>query len=96
MVKITPKRGFKLIFLESVFVYQKNAQPLNDCTQIKIRLSSSYYLKGANMKPKRYPYSGKKKGFTFKVIDLMIDDNSSVESIRNNRLAQIYGLEKEG
>lgn len=61
MVKITPKRGFKLIFLESAFAYQKSAQLLNDCTQIKIRFSSSYYLKGANMKPKRYPYSGNKK-----------------------------------
>lgn len=49
------------------------------------------------MKPKRYPYSGqKKKESTFKTINLMIDDNNSVESIRNNRLAQIYGLEKEG
>ena len=47
------------------------------------------------MKPKHYPYSGKKKEFTFKVIDSMIDDDSSVESIRNNRLAQIYGLEKD-
>lgn len=34
------------------------------------------------MKPKRYPYSGqKKKGSTFKTIDVMIDDNSFVESI---------------
>lgn len=48
------------------------------------------------MKPKRYPYSGKKKESTFKTINLMIDDNSSVESVRNNRLAQIYSLEKEG
>ena len=49
------------------------------------------------MKPKRYPYSGqKKKESTFKTIDVMIDDNSSVEFIRNNRLAQIYSLEKEG
>lgn len=47
------------------------------------------------MKPKRYPYSGNKKESTFKTINLMIDDNSSVESVRNNRLAQIYGLEKE-
>ncbi|MBT0896063.1 hypothetical protein KJR22_02720 [Streptococcus infantarius subsp. infantarius] len=47
------------------------------------------------MKPKRYPYSGqKKKGSTFKTIDVMIDDNSFVESIRNNRLSQIYDLEK--
>lgn len=46
------------------------------------------------MKPKRYPYSGKKKESTFKTIDVMIDDNSFVESIRNNRLSQIYGLEK--
>ena len=46
------------------------------------------------MKPKRYPYSGNKKESTFKTINLMIDDNSSVESVRNNRLAQIYGLEK--
>ncbi len=46
------------------------------------------------MKPKRYPYSGNKKESTFKTINLMIDDDSSVESIRNNRLAQIYGLEK--
>lgn len=43
------------------------------------------------MKPKRYPYSGKKKEFTFKVIDLMMDGDYSVESIINNRLAQIYG-----
>lgn len=49
------------------------------------------------MKPKRYPYSGqKKKGSTFKTIDVMIDDNSFVESIRNNRLSQIYDLEKGG
>ncbi|MBT0889269.1 hypothetical protein [Streptococcus lutetiensis] len=48
------------------------------------------------MKPKRYPYSGqKKKESTFKTIDVMMDDYF-VESIRNNRLAQIYGLEKEG
>lgn len=46
------------------------------------------------MKPKRYPYSGNKKESTFKTINLMIDDDSSVESIRNNRLAQIYGLER--
>lgn len=46
------------------------------------------------MKPKRYPYSGqKKKESTFKIIDVMIDGNVSVESIRNNRLAQIYGAE---
>lgn len=44
------------------------------------------------MKPKRYPYSVKKKESTFKTINVMIDDDSSVESIRNNRLAQIYGL----
>lgn len=36
----------------------------------------------------------RKKGSTFKTIDVMIDDNSFVESIRNNRLSQIYGLEK--
>lgn len=49
------------------------------------------------MKPKRYPYSGqKKKESTFKIIDVMIDGNSAVESIRNNRLMQINGLEKEG
>lgn len=49
------------------------------------------------MKPKRYPYSGqKKKESTFKTIDVMIDGNGSVEFIRNNRLAQIYSLEKEG
>lgn len=52
MVKITLKRGFKLIFLGSAFVYQKNAQLLNDCTQIKIRLSSSYYLKGVKHETK--------------------------------------------
>ena len=47
------------------------------------------------MKPKRYPYSGqKKKESTFKTIDVMMDDDYFVESIRNNRLAQIYGLEK--
>lgn len=46
------------------------------------------------MKPKRYPYSGqKKKESTFKTIDLMIDGNIDVESIRNNRLA-LYGLER--
>lgn len=51
--------------------------------------------KGANMKPKRYPYSGqKKKESTFKTIDVMIDGNGSVEFIRNNRLAQIYSLER--
>ncbi|WP_288582579.1 hypothetical protein [uncultured Streptococcus sp.] len=49
------------------------------------------------MKPKRYPYSGqKKKESTFKTIDVMMDGDYFVESIRNNRLAQIYGLEKEG
>lgn len=48
------------------------------------------------MKPKRYPYSGQKKESTFKTIDVMIDGNGSVEFIRNNRLAQIYSLEKEG
>lgn len=53
--------------------------------------------KGVNMKPKRYPYSGqKKKESTFKTIDVMMDGDYFVESIRNNRLAQIYGLEKEG
>lgn len=36
----------------------------------------------------------RKKGSTFKTIDVMIDDNSFVESIRNNRLSQIYDLEK--
>ena len=46
------------------------------------------------MKPKRYPYSGKKKESTSKTIDVMIDGNDFVEFIRNNRLAQIYGLEK--
>lgn len=46
------------------------------------------------MKPKRYPYSGKKKESTFKTIDLMIDSDVDVESIRNNRLAQIYSLER--
>lgn len=49
------------------------------------------------MKPKRYPYSGqKKKESTFKTIDVMIDGSDYVEIIRNNRLAQIYGLEKGG
>lgn len=49
------------------------------------------------MKPKRYPYSGqKKKESTSKTIDVMIDGNDYVEIIRNNRLTQIYGLEKEG
>lgn len=36
----------------------------------------------------------RKKGSTFKTIDVMIDNNSFVESIRNNRLSQIYDLEK--
>lgn len=46
------------------------------------------------MKLKRYPYRGqKKKQSTFKTIDLMIGGNSSVESIRNNRLV-LYGLER--
>lgn len=35
--KITPKHGFKSIFLECAFVYGKSVQPLNDCTQTKIR-----------------------------------------------------------
>lgn len=39
--KIMPKHGFKLIFLECAFVYGKSVQPLIDCTQTKIRLSSS-------------------------------------------------------
>ena len=38
MEKITPKHGFKSIFLECAFVYGKSVQPLNDCTQTKIRL----------------------------------------------------------
>lgn len=46
------------------------------------------------MRPKRYPYRRKKKESTFKTIDVMIDDDISVESIRNNRLMQIYGLER--
>lgn len=46
------------------------------------------------MRPRRYPYRGQKKESTFKTIDVMIVDNSSVESIRNNRLVQIYGLER--
>ena len=40
--------------------------------------------------------SAKKKESTFKTIDVMMDGDYFVESIRNNRLAQIYGLEKEG
>ena len=37
MGKITPKHGFKSIFLECAFVYGESVQPLNDCTQTKIR-----------------------------------------------------------
>ena len=37
MGKITLKHGFKSIFLECAFVYGKSVQPLNDCTQTKIR-----------------------------------------------------------
>ena len=36
----------------------------------------------------------RKKGSTFKTIDVMIDNNSFVESIRTTRLSQIYDLEK--
>lgn len=47
------------------------------------------------MKPNHYPYSGMKKESTFKTINLMMDGDYSVGSIRNNRLAQIYGSGKD-